>query len=155
MAAACMSPDEELIKPQITIPLPENALDQRQEFSTALRAAIRRKISSGRFFRSKAGNRFRLGVPPHDDLAAGCRPMHEIGTDIASGEPVRLTTDAKRRQLYVIGKSGVGKTNLLRTLMLEDFAAGRGFCFLDPHGDEAERLADSTPPERFDEVIYF
>ena len=81
--------------------------------------------------------------------------MHEIGTDIANGEPVRLSADAKRRHLYVIGKSGVGKTNLLRTLMLEDFAAGAGFCFLDPHGDEAERLADSTPPERFDEVIYF
>jgi hypothetical protein len=48
----------------------------------------------------------------------------------------------------------VGKTNLLHSLMLDDFRAGGGFCLLDPHGDEAERIADSTPPERFDAVIY-
>jgi len=79
--------------------------------------------------------------------------MHELGTDI-TGETVHLSTDAKRRHVYVIGKSGVGKTNLLHNLMVEDFDQGGGFCLIDPHGDEAERIADSTPAHRFDEVIY-
>jgi type IV secretory pathway TraG/TraD family ATPase VirD4 len=80
--------------------------------------------------------------------------MHELGIDIATGQTVHLSADAKRRHVYVIGKSGVGKTNLLHNLMLADLDATDGFCLIDPHGDEAERLADSIPPRRFDDVIY-
>jgi type IV secretory pathway TraG/TraD family ATPase VirD4 len=80
--------------------------------------------------------------------------MHELGTDIATGQTVHLSADAKRRHVYIIGKSGVGKTNLLHNLMVADLNGDDGFCLIDPHGDEAERLADSIPPRRFDDVIY-
>ena len=43
--------------------------------------------------------------------------------------------------MYVIGKTGVGKSTLLETLARQDLAARRGFALLDPHGDLAERLA--------------
>jgi hypothetical protein len=56
--------------------------------------------------------------------------------------------------MYVIGKSGVGKTNLLHNLMTTDLSAGGGFCLIDPHGDEAERLADTVPESRINDVIY-
>ena len=80
--------------------------------------------------------------------------MHELGTDKATGTPVHLSTEARRRHVYVVGKSGTGKTTLLHNLMLADFDAGRGFCLIDPHGDEAERIADATPDHRFNDVIY-
>ena len=54
--------------------------------------------------------------------------------------------------LYLIGKTGVGKSSLIETLALQDFAAGRGFALVDPHGDLVERIFASAPtPER---VIY-
>ncbi len=56
--------------------------------------------------------------------------------------------------MYVIGQTGVGKSTLLETLALQDFAAGRGFALVDPHGDLVEELATrvlSGAPER---VVY-
>lgn len=57
--------------------------------------------------------------------------------------------------LYVIGKTGTGKTTLLETLMRQDIASGQGFALLDPHGDLVEKLAASIPEERRNDVIYF
>jgi len=45
--------------------------------------------------------------------------------------------------MYVIGQTGVGKTTFLHNLMRQDIAAGRGFCFIDPHGDLAGEIAAS------------
>ncbi|MHB8256603.1 MAG: type IV secretory system conjugative DNA transfer family protein [Acidiferrobacterales bacterium] len=56
--------------------------------------------------------------------------------------------------LYVIGKTGTGKTTLLETLMRQDIASGQGFALLDPHGDLVEKLAASIPEERRHDVIY-
>jgi hypothetical protein len=57
--------------------------------------------------------------------------------------------------IYVIGKTGTGKTTLLETLIRQDFAAGRGLALIDPHGDLAERLAATTPANRAADCIYF
>lgn len=57
--------------------------------------------------------------------------------------------------LYVIGKTGTGKTTLLETLMRQDIASGQGFALLDPHGDLVEKLATSIPDDRREDVIYF
>lgn len=57
--------------------------------------------------------------------------------------------------LYVIGKTGVGKTTLLETLIQQDIQHGRGCCYIDPHGDSVERIANRIPPERKDNLIYF
>ena len=56
--------------------------------------------------------------------------------------------------LYVIGKTGVGKSTLLETLALQDLAAGRGFALIDPHGDLAERIFASVTPEQEQCVRY-
>ena len=56
--------------------------------------------------------------------------------------------------LYVIGKTGVGKSTLLETLARQDLAAGRGFALIDPHGDLVERIAAVVPPEMRDRVAY-
>jgi len=56
--------------------------------------------------------------------------------------------------VYVIGKTGVGKTTLLKTMLNQDIKHGHGVCLLDPHGDFVERVAASIPASRKDDVIY-
>jgi len=77
-----------------------------------------------------------------------------LGT-LVSGESVPLTHDDRRRHLYLIGKSGTGKSTLLFNLMLADLALGRGFALLDPHGDLARDVANAAPPDRTNDVLYF
>ncbi len=66
-----------------------------------------------------------------------------------------VKTDDRRRHAYIIGKTGMGKTVLLENLILSDIYAGHGCCYIDPHGDTAERLIDYIPPWRINDVIYF
>lgn len=56
--------------------------------------------------------------------------------------------------VYVIGKTGVGKTTLLETLISQDIRKGRGCALIDPHGDFVERVAASVPDYRRDHVVY-
>lgn len=80
---------------------------------------------------------------------------HSVLGTLASGEGVPLTHNDRRRHLYVIGKSGTGKSTLLFNLMLSDLATGRGFALLDPHGDLAHAIADAVPKHRTNDVLYF
>ncbi len=66
-----------------------------------------------------------------------------------------IKTDDRRRHMYVIGKTGMGKTTLLENLILADIYAGHGCCYIDPHGDTAEKLVDFIPPNRINDVVYF
>jgi len=56
--------------------------------------------------------------------------------------------------LYMIGKTGVGKSTLIETLARQDLDAGRGFALIDPHGDLVEQIAADLPAELMDRVIY-
>jgi len=69
--------------------------------------------------------------------------------------PLLLSLADRRQHLYTIGKSGVGKTTLLRNLILQDIEAGRGVGVIDPHGDLANDLLDHIPPHRIEDVVYF
>jgi len=57
--------------------------------------------------------------------------------------------------MYVIGKTGVGKSSLLSNLIVQDIANGEGVCVVDPHGELAESILRKIPEERVDDVIYF
>lgn len=57
--------------------------------------------------------------------------------------------------LYVIGKTGTGKSTLLETLVKQDIEAGRGVAVLDPHGELAERLRGHVPQDRLATLVYF
>jgi len=56
--------------------------------------------------------------------------------------------------LYVIGKTGVGKSTLIETLALQDLKAGRGFALIDPHGDLVERVFAAVPADKQERVRY-
>ena len=60
----------------------------------------------------------------------------------------------RRQHMYVIGKSGTGKTTLLKNLALQDVMNGMGIAVVDPHGEFVEEIAASIPPERLDDVVY-
>ncbi len=59
----------------------------------------------------------------------------------------------RRRHVYMVGKSGVGKSKLLELLIRQDVAYGEGFCLMDPHGDVISAILDFIPEERVDDVI--
>ncbi|OGM55007.1 hypothetical protein A3E15_02285 [Candidatus Woesebacteria bacterium RIFCSPHIGHO2_12_FULL_42_9] len=69
--------------------------------------------------------------------------------------PVHMIEDDRRRHMYIIGKTGTGKTELLKDLIMQDIRAGKGICYMDPHGDAIEQLLSMIPPERAEDVIYF
>ncbi len=68
---------------------------------------------------------------------------------------IRLGTVDRRRHTYIIGQTGTGKSKLLENLALQDMLDGKGFAFVDPHGDSAEALLGMVPKERVEDVIYF
>ncbi|MDP2367235.1 type IV secretory system conjugative DNA transfer family protein [Rhodoferax sp.] len=78
---------------------------------------------------------------------------HLIGTR-PDGSALRLTQDDWRRHVYTIGKTGTGKSTLLENWMHGLLASGGGFCFLDPHGQSAEAIADAVPAARTNDVLY-
>jgi len=61
----------------------------------------------------------------------------------------------RRRHMYVIGKTGVGKSWLIQQMAYQDILKGEGVAFLDPHGDSAQWLLERIPPDRIEDVIYW
>jgi hypothetical protein len=68
---------------------------------------------------------------------------------------VKLKDADRRRHLYVIGKSGGGKSVFIQNLAVQDIEAGRGVAVVDPHGDFAEYVLSHIPKHRADDVIVF
>lgn len=68
---------------------------------------------------------------------------------------IRLGEKDRRRHAYIIGQTGTGKSKLLENLAFQDMMDGKGFAFIDPHGDSAEELLGMVPKERIEDVIYF
>ena len=65
-----------------------------------------------------------------------------------------IKQDDRRRHIYVVGSTGMGKTEFLKNMAIQDIEAGRGIGFIDPHGDSADDLLDHIPAERIKDVIY-
>jgi len=69
--------------------------------------------------------------------------------------PIHMDLDDRRRHVYIIGKTGVGKSVLLKDMILQDIKEGKGVAAIDPHGDLVEGILPMIPPERAEDVIYF
>jgi hypothetical protein len=69
--------------------------------------------------------------------------------------PVYIGDMDRMQHVYIIGKTGTGKSELLKDMVLQDIKAGKGLCYMDPHGDALEDLLKLIPPERAEDVIYF
>jgi len=75
----------------------------------------------------------------------------------ARGQEVTFGIKAKDRQrhMYVVGKTGMGKSTLLENMAVQDIQNGEGMAFIDPHGSAAETLLEYVPEHRVNDVIYF
>ena len=80
-----------------------------------------------------------------------------LGETSFRNEKVRfgIKQDDRRRHMYVVGSTGMGKSEFLKSMAIQDIEAGRGLCFIDPHGDTAYDLLDYIPEERIKDVVYF
>lgn len=91
----------------------------------------------------------------------GPRNMSDAGTFLGYNvfrgvkKPIRLDENDRRRHMYLVGQTGTGKSTMLENLALQDMLNGKGFAFIDPHGDVAEELLAMVPKERTEDVIYF
>lgn len=66
-----------------------------------------------------------------------------------------IRTDDRRRHMYLIGKTGMGKSTILENMIVDDILSGHGVAVVDPHGDLAEKIIEFIPPDRVKDVIYF
>ncbi|HZX49753.1 MAG TPA: type IV secretion system DNA-binding domain-containing protein [Candidatus Paceibacterota bacterium] len=66
-----------------------------------------------------------------------------------------IKLDDRRRHFYAIGKTGMGKTEMLKNMAVQDIKSGYGMGFVDPHGEAVEDLLDFVPKERVKDVVYF
>jgi hypothetical protein len=85
--------------------------------------------------------------PPMVAAAPGLRPIALDG-----GRPVLVPADLFARHVVLLGRTGSGKSTELVALAADDLRAGRGFTFIDPHGDAVARLLDSVPDQQADRV---
>ena len=69
--------------------------------------------------------------------------------------PVHLHLRDRMRHMYIIGKTGVGKSELLKEMIKQDINEGKGVCVIDPHGDLIDDALRYIPPERAEDVILF
>jgi hypothetical protein len=96
--------------------------------------------------------------PPVELPIAGATPdVAKLGTTAFRGQsrPFGLLPDDRRRHVGILGKTGMGKTTLLQSLITADIAAGRGVAVVDPHGDLAEAILRSVPSVRTNDVVLF
>ncbi|MEK7503901.1 MAG: TraM recognition domain-containing protein [Patescibacteria group bacterium] len=79
-----------------------------------------------------------------------------LGKSVYRGltKPVFMGESDRERHMYIIGRTGTGKSELLKYMILQDIREGRGVCLIDPH-DLAEDILGYIPPERAEDVIYF
>lgn len=68
---------------------------------------------------------------------------------------IHFGKEDRMRHMYVIGQTGTGKTNLLKSLIIQDIRNGDGCCFIDPHGSDILDILANIPPERAKDVVYF
>jgi len=80
-----------------------------------------------------------------------------LGQNIYRGvvKDIRIKRTDRRRHSYIIGKSGVGKSQLLANMAIQDITNGEGVCVIDPHGDLISDIISRIPPERAEDVILF
>jgi hypothetical protein len=80
-----------------------------------------------------------------------------LGKSVYRGQErdIYASLNDRRRHTYIIGKTGTGKSEFLKDMILQDVEAGHGVCVIDPHGDLVDDVLQLMPPERAEDVIYF
>ena len=86
---------------------------------------------------------------PHKGLFLG---KSEYRGDVRN---VYMDIKDRQRHMYIIGKTGTGKSEFLKEMIMQDIENGEGVCAIDPHGEFVEDILQLIPPERAEDIIYF
>lgn len=80
-----------------------------------------------------------------------------LGKSVFRGisKPVFIGRSDRQRHMYIIGKTGTGKSEFLKQMIMQDIKGGEGLAVIDPHGDLIEDILQLMPPERAEDVILF
>jgi len=80
-----------------------------------------------------------------------------LGKNLYRGQEslIRINKEDRKRHMYIIGQTGTGKSNFIKSLVEQDIKNGEGVCIVDPHGDLVETILGYVPQSRIDDVIYF
>lgn len=80
-----------------------------------------------------------------------------LGSSVYRGhkKDIFMAEKDRQRHMYIVGKTGTGKSEFLKDMIMQDIRAGKGLAVMDPHGELVEDIMQLIPPERAEEVIYF
>jgi len=80
--------------------------------------------------------------------------IHILGKELFADRDVKISDRDLAGHVHVLGQSGMGKSTLIEQISLQRAWQGRGFCFIDPHGQSAEHILDRIPAIRTKDVLY-
>ncbi len=90
-------------------------------------------------------------MPENPDQVTYFAQTNSRGKETAFG----IRSEDRGRHMYVIGKTGMGKSTMLENMAIQDIRNGEGMAFLDPHGGTADRIMEYIPAHRVKDVVYF
>lgn len=101
---------------------------------------------------------FKVQQPPREIVKLADRPGEELchlGSNDLFGQnqPIYISDEDRHQHVYVIGKTGTGKTTMLKSMILSDMRTGKGLAVIDPHGDLFNELLPQIPTHRIKEVV--
>ena len=90
-------------------------------------------------------------MPENPDQVTYFAQTNSRGKEVSFG----IRSEDRGRHMYVIGKTGMGKSTLLENMAIQDIRNGEGMAFIDPHGGTADRIMEYVPAHRVKDVVYF
>lgn len=120
-----------------------------KELSTVMHFPVSSGTNAPQLKQSKAGTAPAPMDLPREGVLIGENTHRNVD------QPVYMAPEDRLRHMYVIGQTGVGKSSILKNLIMQDIENGEGVCFIDPHGNDIQDILSKIPKHRFDDVIYF
>lgn len=120
-----------------------------KELSTVMHFPVSAGTNAPQLKQSKAGTAPAPLDLPREGVLLG-KNLHRNVEQL-----VYMAPEDRLRHMYVIGQTGVGKSSILKNLIMQDINNGDGVCFIDPHGSDVQDILSKIPKHRYDDVIYF
>ncbi|MCK9369015.1 type IV secretion system DNA-binding domain-containing protein [Candidatus Dojkabacteria bacterium] len=102
-------------------------------------------------------SRARKAEPPMDIPQNGIEGVNVFAQTDYRGAKIEfgIKKEDRRRHMYFLGKTGVGKSTVFKNMFISDVLSGAGCCFIDPHGETVEEILEFIPESRKNDVVYF
>ncbi len=120
-----------------------------KEISTVMHFPVSAGTNAPQLKQSKAGTAPAPLDLPREGILLG-KNLHRNVEQL-----VYMAPEDRLRHMYVVGQTGVGKSSILKNLIMQDINNGDGVCFIDPHGSDIQDILSKIPKHRYDDVIYF